>query len=209
LATVAKKAKPRATVPVPTPPREPTAWESIKSHPRLATLVVVAVIAAVAVAVVLGRGSHPRARTTPISVPPIGPKLVNASALKAFARVEGQVIYWVGPVAGDRYELTRTTANDIFVRYLPRKVKVGSKGKYFLVATYPSTTALTDLKSGAYGQPLKVAGAKGAVAAVVPGSPTNVRLAFPHVAYEVEVYDPHSPKHARTLATSGAVTQIG
>jgi hypothetical protein len=203
---VAKKARQRTNTPAPAPPT-PTAWESMKRHPRIVAFALVAIAVAVALVYALGRSPH-TGSTNQVSVPPIAPKLVSASALKAFAEVEGQVIYWVGPVAGDKYELTRTKTNDVFVRYLPPRVKAGTHGgKYLFVATYPLQGAFGALKSGANGTPLKVAGTKGAVAAVVPGSPTNVRVAFPDIDYQIEVYDPHKGK-ARELARSGAVAQV-
>jgi hypothetical protein len=198
------------TTPAPAPPRQPTAWESIKSHPRVAALVIVAVVAGVAVALLLGQGGHSRPGTTrQVSVTPIGPTLVTASGLKTLAHDLGQVIYWVGPVAGDKYEVTRTSTNDVYLRYLPRGVKAGThQGKYLLVATYPLAEALSSLVASDSGELLTVAGGKGGLAAVERGRPTNVRVAFPHIDYQIEVYAPHAPKKARKLATSGAITRV-
>jgi hypothetical protein len=208
MATVAKKGRLPMTTPAPAPPPQRTAWESIKSHPRAAALVVGAVVAGVAIALLLGKGSHSRRGTTQVSVTPIGPTLVSASGLKTLAHDLGQVIYWVGPVAGDKYEVTRSSTNDVYLRYLPRGVKAGAhQGKYLLIATYPLAGALSSLVASDSGELLTVAGGKGGLAAVDRGHPTNVRVAFPHVDYEIEVYAPHAPKKARVLATSGAITR--
>ena len=159
-----------------------------------------------AIAVVLGNGTG--SSPAPTTVTPVGPVALSASRLKSYARTLNQVIYWVGPVIGDRYELTRTTANDVFVRYLPPGVEVGThQGEYLVVATYPFTGALAALKAADTGQPLTVAGAKGAIASVDRAKPTSVRVAFPDVDYQIEVYDP-SAKKARKLATSGALTPV-
>jgi hypothetical protein len=192
---------------IPTPDRAP--WHASK-YVRVGALGIVAVAAAVTIALVVGKraDSPPATTTTQGTVTPVGPMALTASALKALPGNLNQVIYWVGPVAGHNYELTRTTANDVFVRYLPTGVKVGThQGEYLVVATYPDNGALAALKASNDGPPLAVAGAKGAVARVERGKPTNVHVAFPHVDYQLEIYSP-SAKKALRLATSGALTPV-
>ena len=139
------KAKPPRTTPSPAPTPDPAPWQAPK-YARFAAIGVLAVIAAVAIAFVVGRGGKSSPGTTQAKVTPIGPTLVSASGLKTLARDLGQVIYWVGPVAGDKYEVTRTSTNDVYVRYLPPGVKAGThQGKYPLIATYPLTGALSSL----------------------------------------------------------------
>jgi hypothetical protein len=167
------------------------------------------VTAAVAIALVVDKGGKSSPRTTTQgSVAPVGPTLVTASGLKTLSRDLGQVIYWVGPVAGDKYEVTRSATNAVYLRYLPAGVKAGThEGKYLLVATYVLTDALDSLVADNNRELLTVAGGKGGLAAVERGSPTNVRAAFPGVDYQIEVYDP-SPKKAREFATSAALRPV-
>ena len=165
------------------------------------------IAAAIAVTIALVVGSH-HSSSPAATVKPILPTLFTASGLQTLAAGLNQPVYWIGPVPGDRYEVTRTTANAVYVRYLPLGVDAGTRqGKYLLIATYPLYQALASLKTSDNGHPLRVAGAKGAIAVVEGGKPTNVRVAFPNVDYEVELYDP-SPKKARKLARSGALTPV-
>ena len=197
----AKPKLPRTT-PAPTPEAP---WHASRNV-RLGAVAILAVAAAVTIAIVVGT-SGTSSPATP-KVAGVGPVALSARGLKNAARDLNQVIYWVGPVKGDTYELTRTTDNNVYVRYLPRGVKAGEgQGKYLLVGTYPFVGALAGVKAGDNGPPLKVAGAKGAIAAVELGRPTNVHVAFPHVDYQLEIYDP-SPREARKLATSGALTTV-
>jgi hypothetical protein len=165
-----------------------------------------AVVVTIAAVFVFGKHHHPSSPAS--TVKSITPTLFTASALESLAGQLNQPIYWIGPVEGDRYEVTRTAGNDIYVRYLPLGVDAGSRqGRYLLVATYPLYRALTSLKATAFGHALRVKGARGAIAVVETGKRTNVRVAFPNIDYQVEVFDP-SPKKAKALATSGALTPV-
>jgi hypothetical protein len=81
------------------------------------------------------RATSAPAATTASAIGPVG---LSASGLQKLTGSLGQPVYWAGPEAGRRYELTRTSAGKVFVRYLPSGVKVGSRQATFLiVATYP------------------------------------------------------------------------
>jgi hypothetical protein len=174
---------------------------------RLVVLGIVGLGVVVAAVLVFVHGHHngsPPAGTVNL----IRATLYTQSGLKTLAGASNSPIYWVGPVPGDRYEVTRTANNDLFIRYLPLGVDAGSRqGKYLLIATYPLYKALASLKATAHGHSLKVAHTRGGIAVVERGKTTNLRVAFPNVDYEVEVYDP-SPKRAKELATSGALTPV-
>ncbi len=186
-----------------TPDRAP--WHA-STRVRVGALAIVAVAAGVTIAVIVGSGAG--SATTQVTVTPIDPVALSAAGLKIRVADLDQVIYWVGPMRGYKYELTRTTTDEVYVRYLPSRVRVGShQGRYLVVATYPFTGALAAVKAVDNGKPLEVAGHKGAIAAVEAGKPTNVRVAFPHVRFQIEIYDP-SPKKARTWATSAALVPV-
>lgn len=186
---------------------DPAARNRLK-YAGLGALGIVALAGAVIIAVVLGKGASSPHGSGPPRVKQIGPIALSASGLRSYAADLNQVIYWVGPRKGDRYEFTRTTNNYVYVRYLPRRVQAGThERKYLFVATYPLAKALASLKASDHGRVLKVAGSKGAIAAVERGTPTNVRVAYPGVAFEIEVYDPNA-REARAVAASGALTPV-
>ena len=150
-------------------------------------------------------GSSPRTTAGPV-VQPISPIALSAQGLRTLARAVPQPIYWDGPKQGYLYELTRTTTGRIYIRYLPTGVKAGAPGaNYLIVATYPYPSALNALKAVAHGKQVTIPG--GGLAVVDPTYPKSVHLAFPGVAYQVEVYDP-SPAVSRAVAVSGHVLPV-
>ena len=183
-------------------------WHAQKNV-RLGAVGIGALAVAVIIAIVLGNGGGSSAPTTTQgTVSPINPIALTASQLATYVGDLNQTVYWVGPVKGDKYELTRTTANSVFVRYLPADVKAGThQRKYLVVATYPYKGALTALKASGIGTPVAVAGGKKGIAVVEDKLPTNVLVAFPGVDFQIEVFDP-SPKKARAWAISGAITPV-
>jgi hypothetical protein len=170
-----------------------------------ALVAVVLVVLAVTSSGPVTAGSAPAPATRAASIVPTG---FTAAGLRTFVRRElKRPVYWAGPHPGDVYELQRTTANAIYVRYLPPGVKVGSPGNGFLiVVTYPYPNALQRLAAISHGAGETVAG--GVFALPDPGHPTDFHLAFPNASYEIELYDP-SARTARRLAMSGAVVPIG
>jgi hypothetical protein len=128
--------------------------------------------------------------------------------LRGEARLLGQPIYWAGPATtGYRYELTRTTSDHLYIRYLPRGVHAGAFGARFLVvATYPFPTAYKALRAAARGR--TIPGPEGSIIFARPHDPRSVLMAYPRVPYEVEVFDP-SPARAMAVARSGIARPVG
>ena len=186
--------------------------QGLRSSPRLAVAIVVAVaVAAVVWLIVRGgggtsSGKHATTASTASSASPLGPVAATHSGLVTLSRALRRPIYWAGPLPGYTYEFTETTAGNIFVRYLPKGVRVGDKRAAFrVVATYPYPDALAALSAlaGTKGKRLRGGGL------VVPsaGYPRSVHIAYPGVGYEIEVYDP-VPGKARGIALSGQVRPI-
>jgi hypothetical protein len=76
-----------------------------------------------------------------------GPEATSADKLRALSVDLGHPIYWAGPLPDHTYELTRTSDNRIFVRYLPKGVPVGIRQAAFtIVGTYPVDNAYKVLK---------------------------------------------------------------
>jgi hypothetical protein len=138
----------------------------------------------------------------------VRPQLVTPRNLRALETSLGHPLYWVGPQAGIRYELTRTTDGRIYIRYLPPGAKPGDVHLHTTVGTYPLQDAPTAIKAIAKRtgtRTFTIAG--GAIAVVDPKHATSVYLAFPKSDLEIEVFDPSAPR-ARQLVTSGRVVPV-
>jgi hypothetical protein len=177
---------------------------------RLGAVVAVAAAAGIIAWAVIGGGGESSNPTTPAAraaVSVLGPIGLSPEGLAAQSRSLGQPIYWAGAKGGYTYELTRTAAGRVYVRYLPPGTPVGAKGGDFLViATYPFPKAMRALKALARnGGGLTLRG--GAFAYTGPRPGTSVYVAYPRVPYEIEVYAP-SPARARSVAVSGDVRPV-
>lgn len=148
--------------------------------------------------------------TTTAATPSIGPVAASLARLHALSAKTGHPTYWVGPRRGQRYELTRTAGDRVFVRYLPAGVAVGNRrADYTIVGTYPTPRALKVLRNLAKQPGEKSAPVPGGGIAVYGISkPTNVYVAYPGSNVQIEVFDPSSTR-ALLLATSGRVVPVG
>jgi hypothetical protein len=138
-------------------------------------------------------------------------KPIEASVdrLLELSSVVGHPVYWAGARPGKKYELTITSDQNIFIRYLDPSVPIGSKDVSSLtVGTYPVQDGMAALQHEA--------NKPGASTDTAPGggfvltstdAPQSVYLAYPDSNYEIEIYDP-SPQSALKLATSGAIVPI-
>ena len=144
------------------------------------------------------------------SVPPAPKaKAVSFADLQALAASLKHPIYWAGQKSGYTYELTTSSSGNVFVRYLPPGVEVGSSTPYLTVATYPFPGAFGAIRALARQKSLPTAKlAEGGLAVLDKSFPTSIHLAFPASAYEVEVFDP-SPASVLRTVVSGQVTRIG
>ena len=180
---------------------------------RIGAIVAVALAAAFVVwLVVRGEDSNspntqPTAETQTVEA--IAPVAVSEARLRALSTEAGRPIYWVGPRSGHTYELTRTSQNRIFIRYLPPGVPVGTRrAGYTIVGTYPVDNAYDVLKALAKKRgKVSFDAPNGGIAVYGTSHPTNVYLAYPGSDVQIEVYDP-SPARARTLISSGRVTPV-
>jgi hypothetical protein len=125
------------------------------------------------------------------SAAPASPFVATAGQLRALAgSLRPDPVYWAGWRPQMRYEVTRTTDGTVYVRYLPNGVEAGDPRTGLLtVATYPRANALGDVRAAAKRE--------GAVAFRLPGggiavydraTPSNVHLAYPGRARQIEVY---------------------
>jgi len=192
---------PPAPPPAPSPPPAPASRWSVGTA-LIAVLVALTLVLTV-VGVVRMRGGDEGFK------PDLGvPTEASVADLRDLAS-PSRPVYWTGPPASGKLEVTRTSRDAVYVRYLPEGVELGNRQpKYTTIATYPMPNA--------YSSMLRTSRTKGVRSERVPGgglavwrrSPgTSVYVAYPRVKYLVEVYDP-SPVRARALAL-GSLQQVG
>jgi hypothetical protein len=136
------------------------------------------------------------------------PRAATVQQLQAVDASRGRAVYWVGPQSGATYELTETSDNKVYVRYLPSGTKVGDQQPHTTVGTYPFKNPLAAVRGIANdtgGRTFSIPG--GGLAAVNARHPTSVYVAFPGVDYQIEVFDP-SASRARELVSSGRVAPV-
>ena len=181
-------------------------------QPQLRIGAVVAVALAIAFVVWLivrgGGGGSSSSTSGTRTLPAIGPTAVSVNDLGNAASKVGHRVYWAGPVANTRYELTQTPSGSIYIRYLPQGVPVGTKALFTLVGSYPVPGAYKVLQGLAKkSNETSFTAPGGAIAVYSKASPPNVYVAYPGSNVEIEVYDP-SPKRARSLITSGQIAPV-
>jgi len=133
--------------------------------------------------------------------------LVTAPDLKKLPAVLGSPVYWLGPVAGKRYELTRTPDGRVYVRYLPARARAGTTKPYLTVATYPLPHAFAATRAaGRRPGTVMTTFPGGVVAFYSRAKPASVYVAYPGVDEQIEVFDP-SPRR-NPLAVAKRVTAV-
>ena len=138
-----------------------------------------------------------------------GPAAATTDELRALSDDLGHPIYWIGELPNRTYELTRTSDNRVFIRYLPKGVPVGIReAAYTIVGTYPVENAYKVLQTLAKKPDESSFSAPADGLAVYSTTqPNNVYLAYPGSNLQIEVFDP-SPQQARRLITSGQVAAV-
>jgi hypothetical protein len=141
-------------------------------------------------------------------VTPIAPAAASIADLRALVSSSGYPIYWAGPQAGATYELSELTDGRIYVRYLPKGVKVGAQKPFPTVGTYPVVAAFAAVKVIAQ-RPgaTQIKLSNGGIAVTDPAHPTSIYIAYPHGKVEVEVFDP-SAARARRLVSTGVIAPV-
>lgn len=188
----------------------PAAWAR-RPDVRIGAVIAVAIAVAFVVwLLVRGGDSNSSSTGQTQTVPAIAPVAATPERLRSLSVEVGRPIYWAGPHSNDTYELTRTSQDRIFVRYLPHGVRVGTKqADYTIVGTYPV--------GDAYGVLQKLAKKEGETSFTAPNGgiavydtsrSTNVYLAYPDTDVQIEVFDP-SAGRARSLITSGQIVPVG
>ena len=135
------------------------------------------------------------------------PAAMSTEKLASFASSHDGPVYWAGPLASRKLEVT-TTSVGTFVRYLPLNAPVGDSARAITVGTYPLRNAYATAVSRAKTPAMTSRETSGGGLVVWSQKlPTSVYLAFPGVPQLVEVYAPDADD-ARTLALSGRIRPV-
>jgi hypothetical protein len=107
------------------------------------------------------------------------------------------------------YELTRTAAGNIYIRYLPPNARAGDPRPAFLaIGTYPVPDAFARTRTAGKRTGAVAVGLKGGGIAVYDSArPTSVYFAYPNSKVQVEVFDPNG-RAARNLVVYGRIVPI-
>jgi hypothetical protein len=171
---------------------------------RLGVVIAVALAAALLTWLLLhdGDDASPQARSR-------GPFASSRAGLEQLGRSLGRPVYWAGPRAGFRYEVTQTAQGRVFVRYLPNGVQPGDPRAGFLaVGTYPHEHGFAQvLAASRRASAVTLQLERGGLAVYDRKRPTSVYFSYPGADYQVEVYHPDG-NTARRLVASGHVTRV-
>jgi hypothetical protein len=187
----------------------PSPWAR-RSNVRVGAIVAVAIAVAFVVWVLVRGGDSNTSGTGSTSTgQATGPEAATTDDLRSLSDELGHPLYWAGPIPDRTYELTRTSDNRVFIRYLPKNVAVGIRqAAYTIVGTYPVENAYKVLQ-GLAKKPdeSSFSAPSGGFAVYSTTQANNVYLAYPGSNLQIEVYDP-SPQKARRLITSGQVAAV-
>jgi len=136
------------------------------------------------------------------------PTIVSPAVLAAFAG-NHYPVYWAGDRPHTTLELTLTSGNAVFVRYLPAHAQVGDHQRYLTVATYDNAVNSYAALAGAKRNVAHVThGRLGAVIAEFKRDPLSTYFSFKGDGFQVEVFSP-DPGVSRHLTDIGAIKLVG
>ena len=128
------------------------------------------------------------------------PTLQTIAALRAAAAISPNPIYWAGARAGTRLEVSQTSSGTVFVRYLPNGTAAGDLEPHLTVATYARPNAYTEVQAAAKNEgSASVELDDGGLAVYDKASPTNLHLAYPGEAFQIEVFSPEDGEALRLV----------
>ena len=136
------------------------------------------------------------------------PAIRTISELRAAAAASSTPIYWAGARADTRLEVSETSSGTVFVRYLPSGSGAGDLEPHLTVATYARPNGYAEVQAAAKNEGSRSIELDGGGLAVYDAkAPTNVHLAFPDEAYQVEVFSPEGDLALR-LVSNGKIQPV-
>jgi hypothetical protein len=186
---------------------------------RVGAIVALAVAAGLLVWVLVGRSDDsdasepavtptlPAAAATPPQ-PATQPTVETVAQLRAVAAASAVPLYWAGPKTGTRIEFSQVPGVTSFVRYLPSGAPAGDLQPHLTVATYARPNGFAEIQAAARNADAKTIDlSDGGIAVYDPAVPTNVHLAYPKDAYQVEVFSPDAGVALR-LVSKGVIRPV-
>jgi hypothetical protein len=122
----------------------------------------------------------------------LGKVAMTADELRSVVLAKKLVVYWAGPVSGDKYALITNNAGASFVRYLPNGQGIGdSTTSYRVIATYTQKDAflITQSAGGVSGN-VGFTNVDGNAVFYVKTRPTNVYMGIKNKDIQIEIFDP-------------------
>ncbi len=137
------------------------------------------------------------------------PTVLSEEQLRAFGKAQAFPVYWAGPQADRRYEVTRTSGGRVYIRYLTPNAEVGTDKPLFLtVGTYPGSNAYGALQEvGRRDGATPVKTQSGALVVVPSATARNAYFAFPQSNFQVEVFAPQKGR-AKALVLDGQISRL-
>ena len=136
------------------------------------------------------------------------PAIRTIAELRAAAAISPNPIYWAGSRAGTRLEVSQTSGGTVFVRYLPTGTAAGDMQPHLTVATYARPNGYAEVQAAAKNEGSRSLELDGGGLAVYDSkAPTNVHVAFPGQAYQIEVFSPENDLALR-LVTNGKIRPV-
>ena len=136
------------------------------------------------------------------------PSIQTVAQLRAAAAASAVPLYWAEPRGGMRLEYSQVPGVTAFVRYLPEGTPAGDLQPHLTVATYARPNGFAEVQAAAKNPKAKTIDLPGGGLAVYdPAVPTNVHLAYPEDAYQVEVFSPEAGVALR-LVSKGAIRPV-
>ena len=136
------------------------------------------------------------------------PAIRTIAELRAAAAASSSPIYWAGARADTRLEVSETSTGTVFVRYLPSGSGAGDLEPHLTVATYARPNGYAEVQAAAKNEGSRSVELDGGGLAVYDTkAPTNVHLAFPGEAHQVEVFSPEGDLALR-LVSNGKIQPV-
>jgi hypothetical protein len=136
------------------------------------------------------------------------PAIRTVAELRAAAAASSAPIYWAGARADTRLEVSETSSGTVFVRYLPSGSAAGDLDPHLTVATYARPNGYAEVQAAAKNEGSRSIELEGGGLAVYDvKAPTNLHLAFPGEAYQVEVFSPEGDLALR-LVSNGKIQPV-
>ena len=139
-----------------------------------------------------------------------GTVALSEGELHGVVHSQNLVVFWTGPISGDKYSLFVPKSGVAVVRYLPNGVGLSdATPKYRLVATYAQTNAFSITQAaGAQVGNLGFINIDGNSVFYVKTHPTNVYVGLKGRDFQVEIFDPGQDQAVALALFKGQIQQI-